>query len=116
MKKDRSELKKEMLEMAEKRIEELLDWHETTDRPTLSQIEGQVLRWRQKVSEGVTEQIIANQETVKPKGRQLCPECGQQMKYKDRQGKLVSSWVGELRLERAYYHCSSCKKGLFPPR
>ena len=115
MKKDRSELKKEMLEMAEKRIEELLEWSETSERPTLSEIEGQMLRWRQKVSEEVTEQIIANQELVKPEGGQCCRECGGKMKYKATQEKIVSSWVGDLRIKRGYYYCSACKRGFFPP-
>ena len=115
MKKDRSELKAAMMEMAERRIEELLDWSEGAERPNLSQIEEQVLRWRQKVSEGVTEELIGSQEAIKPEGGQMCPECGQKMKYKDMQSKQVTSWVGELRLERAYYYCSWCKKGFFPP-
>ena len=115
MTKKRTELKQEMLEMAEARIEELLDWNEGNERPTLSQIEEQVLKWRQKVSEGVTEQLIGNQEAIKPEGGVLCPGCGQKMEYKDAKRKQITSWVGELTLERAYYYCSSCKKGLFPP-
>ena len=115
MKKERAELKKEMLEMAERRIEELLDWQEKNGRPTLSQIESQVLKWRQKVSEAVTEQIINNQEQVKPAGGVRCAKCGQKMAYKARQSKQVSSWVGELTIERAYYYCGTCKGGLFPP-
>lgn len=109
-------MKAEMMKMAERRIEELLDWEAGTEGPNLSQIEKQVLKWRQKVSEEVTEQLIQNQESIKAEGGQWCPECGQKMVYKDMQGKQVTSWVGELRLKRAYYYCGSCKKGLFPPR
>ena len=115
MKKDRTELKAEMMKMAERRIEELLDWEARTERPNLSQIEEQVLKWRQKVSEEVSEQLIQNQGSIKPEGGQVCAECGQKMKYKDMKSKQVTSWVGELRLNRAYYYCGSCKKGLFPP-
>ena len=68
MKKDRPELKREMIKLAEERIEELLDWREKTEQPTLSEIENEVLRWRQKVSEGITQQLIENQEQVKPEG------------------------------------------------
>ena len=115
MKKNRAEMKAEMMEKVEQRIEELLDWEERTERPNLNQIEKQVLQWRRKVSEEVTEHLIQNQGSIKPEGGQLCAECGQKMKYKDMQGKEVTSWVGELRLKRAYYYCGSCKKGLFPP-
>ena len=115
MKKDRPELKREMIKLAEERIEELLDWSEKTERPTLSEIENEVLRWRQKVSEGITQQLIETQEQVKPEGGVACPGCEQKMEYKDMQGKQVTSWVGELRIERGYYYCSSCKQGLFPP-
>ena len=108
-------MKAAMLEMAEQRIEELLDWHEKTERPNLSQIEETVLKWRQKVSEKVTEELLHNQESVKPAEGQACPGCGQKMIYKAMQNKQVTSWVGDLRLKRAYYYCRSCKQGLFPP-
>ena len=62
MKKERAKLKKEMLEMAEGRIEELLDWQEKNGRPTLSQIENQVLK--QSQSRSSTTKNRSNQRGV----------------------------------------------------
>ena len=116
MSKSRAEVKAEILEMVEDRLEKLLSWEAERGEPTLSEIEEQVLAFRRKVSEEVTEKLIAKQEAVKPTGGVKCPECGAKMKYKDRQPKQVSSLVGEIRLERGYYHCQGCQRGYFPPR
>ncbi len=42
-----------------------------------------------------------------------CP-CGQRARYAGRREKTFLSVLGELTLQRAYYHCSSCKSGFFP--
>jgi hypothetical protein len=42
-----------------------------------------------------------------------CP-CGQTARYVDRRGKTFTSVLGDLRLQRAYYHCESCGKGFCP--
>ena len=116
MSKSRAEVKAEIMEMVEARLEKLLSWEAKRERPTLSEIEEQVLAFRRTVSERVTEKLIEKQEGVKPVGGVNCPACGQKMKYKDMQPKQVSSLVGELRLERGYYHCQGCQRGFFPPR
>ena len=43
----------------------------------------------------------------------LCA-CGQQARYVGRRAKRFASVLGELRLERAYYHCSACGRGHCP--
>lgn len=43
----------------------------------------------------------------------LC-ECGQAARYVDRRKKRVQTALGELELERAYYHCSPCGAGFCP--
>ncbi|MGD1101635.1 MAG: ISKra4 family transposase, partial [Terriglobia bacterium] len=45
--------------------------------------------------------------------QQPCP-CGQMARYVDRRSKRLQSVLGELRLERAYYHCSACGEGFCP--
>jgi hypothetical protein len=42
-----------------------------------------------------------------------CP-CGQAARYAGRRPKTVTSGLGELTLERAYYHCAACARGFFP--
>ncbi len=40
--------------------------------------------------------------------------CGQQARYVDRRSKTFQSALGDLNLERAYYHCGPCEKGFYP--
>ena len=43
-------------------------------------------------------------------------DCGKPARYAGRRAKPVQSVLGRLRLERAYYHCSSCGHGFCPRR
>ena len=45
--------------------------------------------------------------------QRACP-CGKKARYAGRRTKQVHSVLGRLRLERAYYHCSSCGHGFCP--
>jgi hypothetical protein len=87
-----------------------------TDQPNLAQIEEKVLDLRQRLSEQMSQAVIANQEAVRPVPGPACGQCGQEMRYKGLKKVQVSSWVGELGLDRGYYYCEQCRSGLFPPR
>lgn len=40
--------------------------------------------------------------------------CGQMARYVDRRSKCFQTVLGDLTLERAYYHCPQCQSGLCP--
>ncbi|MGH9556239.1 MAG: ISKra4 family transposase [Terriglobales bacterium] len=44
---------------------------------------------------------------------QPCP-CGQTARYVDRRAKTFTSVLGDLTLQRAYYHCAACQQGFCP--
>jgi len=44
----------------------------------------------------------------------LACTCGQPARYAGRRKKRFVSVLGELELERAYYHCTACQQGFFP--
>lgn len=111
--KSRAEVKAEMLALAEARIEELLVWREKTERPTLSAIEGMVLRIREEMSIQLTEAVIQQAEQERLVSGARCPDCGQGMSYKDSHPLEVGSWVGEIKIERGYDYCAECKQGFF---
>jgi len=113
--KKRTEIKVGLMKEAERVIDELLDWSEETAEPNLSQIEGLVLILRQDLSEKMAQGVAEGQETVRPVPGPKCEGCGEEMRYKGMLAKTVSSWVGEVKLERGYYYCDPCKSGLFPP-
>jgi predicted nucleic acid-binding Zn-ribbon protein len=113
--KKRAEIKAGLMKEAEKVIDDLLDWSEETAEPNLTQIEGIVLKLRQGLSEKMAQGVAAGQEAVRPVPGPSCKGCRKEMRYKGMLPKTVSSWVGEVRLERGYYYCDHCKSGLFPP-
>jgi hypothetical protein len=43
-----------------------------------------------------------------------CPCCKGQARYAGRRSKTFTSALGDLNLERAYYHCDLCDRGFFP--
>ena len=114
--KSRAERKANLMEMAEKEIEQLLDWMEATDRPSLGGIEEAVLRIRKRIGERMTEEVIENQEAVRPVPCPRCAKCKKEMHYKGMKPKEISSMIGEVKLNRGYYYCDHCQSGLFPPR
>jgi hypothetical protein len=116
MGKKREELKWELMKEAEGIIDELLEWHQETEKPNLSQVEGKVLELRERLSKRMAETVIEHQAAVRPVPGPGCRKCGQEMRYKGLKTNSVTSWVGELKLERGYYYCDQCRTGLFPPR
>jgi hypothetical protein len=115
MKRTRAELAAALLAEAREAIDELLDWHEETAEPDLTQIEDMVLKLRKQLGQRMTELVVEDQEAVRPVPGPACPECGQEMRYKDMKRTAIGTRSGEVSLERAYYYCEGCRSGLFPP-
>jgi hypothetical protein len=101
--------------MAEEVIDELLNWHEGAEAPTLTQIEDIVLKLRKRMGERMVESVVEDQEAVRPVPGPSCPSCGREMHYKGMKEVRVTGQVGETDLLRAYYYCDRCRRGLFPP-
>ncbi len=116
MKRQRAEVKAELLKQAEVLIDELLDWNDQTKGPDLTQIEEVVLKLRKHLGEQLALAVIDAQESKRPRVRPRCPHCQRVMHYKAMKANTVDSRVGTLPLRRGYYHCQTCRTGLFPPR
>lgn len=115
MGKSRADLKSKLMAEAERAIDDLLDWHLSTAKPNLEQVEAKVLRLRQRLSEQMSQTVIEAQAAVRPVPGPRCEQCGAEMRYKGLKELQVSSWVGDLQLDRGYYYCEQCRHGLFPP-
>ena len=115
MPRTRAELKTELEAEAARLIEEVLAWNDQADAPTLTEIEDQVLKFRKALGERLAQALVEAQPTVEPV-LVGCPQCGRPMHQKRRrQRRRVESRVGPVPLERAYYYCEHCRKGVFPP-
>ena len=115
MKRTREQIKAELLKQYEEELDRILAWEENTKRPTLSQIEEQVLATRKKISEGMLKEMMGGQESQSPVEVVKCPKCGQPMEDKGKEPKLVETRAGSLLMERTRYYCPRCKIGIFPP-
>jgi uncharacterized protein with PIN domain len=107
------DLKARMMAEAEKAIEKLLADRSEKAEITLSDIERLVRAAGQGVMERFTEELV-EEEAQKPQSS-TCPECGKKMRYKGKKERDLVTESGEVRLERGYYYCPSCRKGFFPP-
>lgn len=111
----KDEIKAELLADAERLIDEILEWDDRTDAPTLREIEREVLRLRRQFGQGITGAVIERQEQRRPVPGPSCPECGAEMQYKGMKETTVEGQVGGLEIERGHYYCAECRRGLFPP-
>ena len=59
-------------------------------------------------------QARLNADTSDQTGPSVACACGQPARYVDRRAKRFQSVLGELVLERAYYHCAACQAGFCP--
>lgn len=112
----RAEIKAQLLVKAEATIEELLSWTEGTPEPNLTQIEEVVLRLRREFGQALTQTVIDAQANAAPVQIPRCPQCGQAMHPKGRKSKQLTTRTGAQALNRHYYYCAHCERGLFPPR
>lgn len=115
MKKSREEVERELRAKAEEAIARTLEWYEKNEAPTLSEIEREVLKMRQILSEEMTRILIQGQATVHPETKPYCQGCGKELREKGTKPKTIECLIGQVKLERGYYHCSTCKTGIFPP-
>lgn len=116
MKETREQKRARLLAAAEAAIDELLAWEETNTAPNLRQIEEEVLKLREEFGQELALTVLEGQEAVQPAAGVKCVQCGQEMRYKGRKPTEIESWVVNGALERGYYYCPACKRGIFPPR
>lgn len=115
MKRTREQIKAVLLKEYEEELDRLLNWEEKAKRPTLSQIEEQVLASRKKMSEEMLKEMLRGQESQSPVEGVKCPKCGKLMEDKGKEPKLVETRAGSILMERTRYYCPDCKIGIFPP-
>lgn len=111
----REQRKARLVKEAESLIDEMLDWSGNTPEPNLTQIEDTVLSLRKRFGEELAREVIEAQEAKQPAVGPPCPKCGQKMTYKGQKKVTPQTWVGDVQIERGYYHCAGCGEGFFPP-
>ena len=112
-------MSRKLEEMLRERVEEFVEWKGEERAYTFEEIEEEALEIgravvREMMGVAVGEES-AKEERQRGRPEPNCEGCGRPMRYSGRRGRGIESKVGDVRIERAYYHCPSCKVGLFPP-
>jgi ribosomal protein L34E len=109
----REQLKAQLMAEVEAMIEAALARGEND--LTLEAIEDIALVTREQVGQALTGSLIAQQAERGEAALPSCPACGQTLHPKGKKGRYLRTRSGEARIERAYFYCAACKRGLFPP-
>lgn len=112
MLKQKAELKAKLLAEAEAAIEKMLWDKRVSEQMTLTEIEDVIGEMEVDLRQRVLTELLGEQV---PHGLS-CSECGGKLRNKGKQRKRMVTLRGESDLERGYYQCESCGKGIFPPR
>ena len=107
------ELKVDLLADAETAISRMLGERAKKEYLTITDIERLARSVGQAVMETVSQRLM--EEESQPGEWKECPTCGQRMRTKGKKGRDVILDTGEVRIERDYYYCEHCRKGIFPP-
>jgi hypothetical protein len=115
MRTSRAERKLEMMSQLEQAVERVLDWQD--DHPTfrLEELEGFVLQLRREFGATIAEAVIGQLDNRRQVKGPPCPARGGVMVNKGLKRKELETRVGEVSIEREYYHCPACAGGVFPP-
>ena len=107
----KDELKAKLLAEAEASIDKMLSDKRVSDQMTMTEIEGVIGDLEMDFRQRVLKDMIGEQEI----DATSCPDCGGKFRNKGTRSKRLVTLRGETEIERPYYQCEACGKGIFPP-
>lgn len=110
-----AELKARLMAKAEAAIDGLLATRKRPAEAKLADIEQVVLTTRQQIEQALTAELVAESAGAVTVAWPSCPKCGRRLKVKGQRRRTVVLETGEVTVARTYYHCTTCKTGVFPP-
>jgi hypothetical protein len=114
MRSDRQALKERLLAKYEQQLDDVLARLDEDTPLDLDEIETMALKTRAEVGQELA-QALAETQTAAALEHPSCPDCQQAMVYKGQKRKVIRTLSGEITIQRPYYYCNRCRKGLFPP-
>jgi hypothetical protein len=111
----RSAAREEFLKRAEELWESFNEWHEDHPDASFDEMEEEIGRQRRAVLGQFLELNLRQGDLGASPEAPECRQCGQPMVFKGYRRKSVQGLESETEIPRAYYHCSSCQVGFFPP-
>jgi hypothetical protein len=111
----REALKAQLLAQAEAAIDELLAKKKAPAIASLAEIEHVVRQAGETIQEAMTTALLQESGAELTAQWPTCPTCGQRLLAKGKRPRRVVTKTGEAVVEREYYYCRHCQKGIFPP-
>lgn len=110
-----AEVQKQIDEMTaafRRKLTELYRWsNEEQEGPTVGEIEDQIRGWIRQLGEDTPLLVLGAMDRYRRKGKQACPQCGEEVYWERYEPRHYLTTLGELELERAYYNHSACHCG-----
>lgn len=107
----------QMNEMAHQELLELYSWSvgdESGQQASAVEIEDKIRGWIRGIGQRAQTLLLGERDRYQRKGKQCCPQCGTGVYWKRYEPRTYISSLGELQLERAYYHHADCCCGWVP--
>ena len=115
MSQKREELETKLMAKSKEAIQKLLDNQKPKEDLTLSDLEISVGQFGDDLLQAVMQEMVSDASETERQGLE-CPTCQKAMRYKGRKSKRMVTLRGDIEIERDYYYCETCRRGLFPPR
>ena len=106
-----------MTEAFRKQLIELYEWSnrkEDEQAPTAVKIEKKIREWIKRIGMDTQALLMGNMDRNRRKGKRRCPTCGKAVYWKKYEPRNYITSLGEIQLERAYYHHAECQCGWVP--
>jgi hypothetical protein len=111
----RQEDRRQWQAKAEEMYNELYEWRERHPEASFDEIGRQVTARRRELMGALMSQLALQHGSGEEVEGLICEGCGGKLTYKGQSRRGVEHLEGETRLKRAYYHCTHCAGGIFPP-
>jgi len=83
--------------------------------PTLAQVTKTVWNLRQGLTGSLTQTIVEHTHLGERTRKQVpCPQCARLLKARSSVQRTVETLVGPVELERPYFYCRACRRGVYP--
>jgi hypothetical protein len=106
-----------MTEAFRQQLTRLYEWsngEQGGDEPMAVEIEERVRQWIGQLGQDTQTLILGGMDRNRRKGKRGCPDCGEEVYWKDYAKRNYITSLGEMELERAYYHHVACHCGWVP--
>lgn len=110
-----SEAREEFLGRAGELWDDFDAWYEANPEATFDEMEEHLGRRRRAVLGELLELRLRQDDLGAAPEAPRCERCGNPMVFKGYLTKSVQGLDVEAEISRAYFHCPTCKVGVFPP-